>query len=113
MSSDEEAVRVTVFLSEDDRDHHHGLHEVLLKKALEMGVMGATVWRGIEGFGPSGRVRTSRFPDANSGLPLVVEIVDHVDHAETFLRSVSDVAPNSLVIKERVQLRRLSRSPGE
>lgn len=106
MSFDEQAIRITVFLSEDDRHHHHGLHETLLKKAMELGIAGASVWRGIEGFGPTGRVRTSRFPDANTGLPLVVEVIDHIDRADQFLRVVSELAPGSLVTKEPVQLSR-------
>jgi PII-like signaling protein len=108
MSFDEEAIRIMVFLSEDDRHHHHGLHEVLLNKALEIGIVGATVWRGIEGFGPSGRVRTTRFPDANTGLPLVVEVIDASGHTDEFLRIVSELAPDSLVTKEKVQLSRMS-----
>lgn len=97
-----------VFLSEDDRHDHHGLHEALLNKALEMGIVGASVWRGIEGFGPSGRVRTTRFPDANTGLPLVVEVIDRAGHVDEFLRAVSELAPGSLVTKETVHLSRMS-----
>ncbi|HEY1763021.1 MAG TPA: DUF190 domain-containing protein [Acidimicrobiales bacterium] len=108
MSFDEDAVRIMVFLSEDDRHHHHGLHEMLLNRALELGIVGASVWRGIEGFGPSGRVRTARFPDANTGLPLVLEVIDTEDHVDEFLRTVSELAPGSLVTKESV---RLSRTP--
>jgi uncharacterized protein len=108
MSFDEDAIRVTIFLSEDDRHHHHGLHEVILNKALESGIVGGSVWRGIEGFGPSGRVRTLRFPDANTGLPLVVELIDSAERIEEFLRTVGELAPGSLVTKEPI---RLSRTP--
>jgi PII-like signaling protein len=108
VSFDEDAVRIMIFLSEDDRHHHHGLHEVLLNKALESGIVGASVWRGIEGFGPSGRVRTLRFPDANTGLPLVVEVIDSAERVEEFLSTVSELAPGSLVTKEAI---RLSRTP--
>ncbi len=113
MSFDEQAIRVTVFLSEDDRHHHHGLHEILLQKAIELGIAGASVWRGIEGFGPTGRVRTSRFPDANTGLPLVVEVIDRVDRTDQFLRVVSELAPGSLVTKEPVQLSRSGSTASE
>jgi hypothetical protein len=112
VSFDENAVRITVFLSEDDRYHHHGLHEVLLNRALEIGIVGASVWRGIEGFGPSGRVRTARFPDANTGLPLVVEVIDTDEHVDEFLRAVSELAPGSLVTRETVRLSRMSSSVG-
>ena len=112
MSFDEEAVRIMIFLSEDDRHHHHGLHEVLLKEALNQGGGGASVWRGIEGFGTSGRVRTMRFPDANTGLPLAVEFIDNAERIEDFLRTVADLAPGSLVTKETIRLSRLVPNPG-
>lgn len=112
MSFDRDAVRVMVYLSEDDRHHHHGLHDSLLKRALEIGIVGASVWRGIEGFGPSGRVRTARFPDANTGLPLVVEVIDDAEHIEQFLCVVSELAPWSLVTKEIVKLSNVAPTSG-
>ena len=111
MSFDEEAVRIMIFLSEDDRHHHHGLHEVLLKRALDQGVIGASVWRGIEGFGTSGRVRTMRFPDAITGLPLAVEFIDKADRMEEFLATVAELAPGSLVTKESILLSRSAPTP--
>jgi hypothetical protein len=76
MSVDMVATRIMIFLSEDDRVGHHGLHEALLDRAREDGMAGVTVWRGIEGFGTSGHIRTARFPDADIGLPLAVEVID-------------------------------------
>ena len=111
MAFEEEAVRIMIFLSEDDRHHHHGLHEALLNTALEHGIVGASVWRGIEGFGPTGRVRTLRFPDANTGLPLVVEVIDSPERIEEFLRTVRELAPDSLVTKETIHLSRPTASP--
>jgi hypothetical protein len=93
-----------VFLSEDDRLHHRGLHETLLSKARENGIHGATVWKGIEGFGPSRRMRTSRFPDANTGLPLAVELIDDADRIESFLAVVHELAPGSFVTREEVRI---------
>jgi hypothetical protein len=106
MSLDEVATKVTIFLSEDDRLHHHGLHDAVLNQAKDYGVIGATVWRAIEGFGPSGRVRTSRFPDASTGLPLIVELIDSPERIEKFLVTLSELTPGSLVTKEQVRIMR-------
>lgn len=103
---DEIATKVSIFLSEDDRLHHHSLHEAVLNRAKDYGVIGATVWRGIEGFGKSGRVRTSRFPDANTGLPLVVELIDSPTRMEDFLITISDLTNGLLVTKEEVRVTR-------
>lgn len=96
------ATRVMVFLSDDDRHAHHGLHEELLRRAHEAGIAGATVWRGIEGFGPSGRVRSTRLPDSTSGLPVVVELIDGSEAVSRFLATVRELAPGSLVTTEQI-----------
>jgi hypothetical protein len=97
-----------VFLSEDDRAGHRGLHEALLHRAREDGMAGATVWRGIEGFGASGHIRTARFPDADIGLPVTVEVIDLPERIEAFLPVVSRMAPGSLVTKEQVHMTRFT-----
>jgi uncharacterized protein len=103
--------RVMIFLSEDDRHGHHGLSRVLLNRAREDGMAGATVWRGIEGFGSSGHIRTARFPDAATGLPLAVELVDSPERIDAFLPLVRELAPGSLVTRERVETLRCGGTP--
>jgi len=58
--------------------------------------------RGIEGFGSSGRLRSSRFPDAVVGLPVVVEIVDSPERIDAFVPIVLATAPDALVVLEEV-----------
>lgn len=103
------AIRIMVFLSEDDRAGHHDLSEVLVARAHKEGLAGATVWRGAEGFGADRRVRTDRFPDALLGLPLAVEIIDRPAQVEAFLPIVKQLAPGSLVTREEVTMTRLGR----
>jgi hypothetical protein len=107
----EVATRIMIFLSEDDRLGHHGLHETIVNRAREDGMAGATVWRGLEGFGSSGRVRTARFPDAATGLPLAVELLDAPERIEAFLAVVRELAPGSLVTRERVEMTRFGAVP--
>ena len=107
----EVATRVMVFLSEDDRHGHHALHEAIMNRAREDGMAGATVWRGIEGFGSSGHIRTARFPDAATGLPLAVELLDAPERIEAFLAVVHDLAPGSLVTREQVEMTRFAGGP--
>lgn len=109
-SGDTVGTRLMIFLTEDDRSGHRSLHEALLQRAREDGVAGATVWRGIEGFGSSGHLRTTRSPDLVRGLPLVFEIIDAAERVEAFLEVVGEMAPGSLVTKESVRMRR--RRPG-
>jgi hypothetical protein len=108
MPVNEVGTRIVIFLSEDDRVGHHGLHEALLDRAREDGMAGATVWRGIEGFGKAGHIRTARFPDANIGLPLTLEVIDLPERIEAFLPVVKELAPGSLVTSEQVQMTRFT-----
>ena len=101
------AMRIVVFLTEDDRFGRRGLHEVLVQRAHQEGMAGASVWRGIEGFGASGVIRTARFPDAAAGLPLALELVDTPERIGAFLAIVHELAPGSLVTREPVTLARL------
>lgn len=111
MPVDEVGTRLMVFLSEDDRVGHRGLDEALVERAREDGMAGATVWRGIEGFGSSGRIRTARFPDMATGLPIAVEVVDSPARIESFLAGVRELAPRSLVTREQVLMTRFGSRP--
>lgn len=110
MDAAQHACRLMVYTSEGARAGHRGAWEALLERAREDGLRGATVWRGIEGFGASGQLRTSRFPDTAAGLPLVVEIVDHADRVDAFLPVVAELAPDALVTTEVVQIARRRRA---
>jgi PII-like signaling protein len=91
-----------VFLTEDDRLGHRPLADALVEHAQEAGLAGATVWRGIEGFGRSGHLRTTRFPDVARGRPLVVEVVDRPDKVASFVPTVRELAPDALLTTEAV-----------
>jgi PII-like signaling protein len=106
MRVDERATRLFVFLTDEDRSGHHGLHQVLLEQAREDGIAGGTLWRGIEGFGRSGIVRSNRFPDSTLGLPLILEFIDSEEKIASFLPVLAELAPASLVTRETVQMSR-------
>lgn len=98
------AVRLMVFLTEDDRVDHRPATDVLLRRAHELGISGATVWRGVEGFGRSGHVRAARLPDLARGLPLVLDVIDGEDAIETLIVAVADSVPGALVVTQSVRV---------
>ncbi|HUJ66704.1 MAG TPA: DUF190 domain-containing protein [Acidimicrobiales bacterium] len=104
MSAERTAVRLVIFLTEDDRVGHREACDVLLERAREDGMAGATIWRGVEGFGRSGHLRTARLLDGSQGLPVIVELIDSAERIEAFLPVVSSVAPGALVTKEAVHV---------
>jgi PII-like signaling protein len=107
-----EVTRLSVFLTEDDRGRARSAWKELIERAREDGMAGATVWRGIEGFGRSGYLRSARAIDAAQGLPVVFEVIDQTERVDAFLPVVAHVAPDAFVVRQQLQqLQRSARQP--
>jgi uncharacterized protein len=94
-----------IHIGESDQWHHKPLYQELVQAARRQGLAGATVLRGIEGFGASSRIHTSRILSLSEDLPLVIEIVDTADKVEGFLAAVDELLTEGLVTMERVEVR--------
>jgi PII-like signaling protein len=94
-----------IFIGESD--HHEGrpLFEWLVRRAREHGLAGATVLRGLEGFGASSRLHTAKILRLSSDLPIVVEIVDTIEKIESFLPVVDEAVSEGLATVEKVDVR--------
>ena len=80
-----EAKLLRIFLGETDKVKHTALYEAIVREARKLGLAGATVWRGIMGFGPTSRIRTARILDLSTDLPIIVEIADVEEKINRFL----------------------------
>ena len=65
-----------IFLGESDRHGGRALYEVIVRTARELGLAGATVWRGVEGYGAASRIHTAKILRLSEDLPVIIEIVD-------------------------------------
>jgi hypothetical protein len=74
-----EGALLRIFIGESDRSGGRPLYETIVHKARELGLAGATVWRGIEGYGASSRIHTAKILRLSEDLPVIVEIVDSVE----------------------------------
>ena len=79
-----QAVLLRVFVGESDKLGHLPLYEVIVKQAREADLAGATVLKGVAGFGASARIRTQKILDLSSDLPMVIEIVDEKEKIAAF-----------------------------
>jgi len=94
-----------IFLGESDRHEGIPLYEWIVREARRHGLAGATVLRGLEGFGAHSRVHTARILRLSSDLPIVVEIVDEREKIEAFLPVIDGVIEEGLATLEKVEIR--------
>jgi PII-like signaling protein len=94
-----------LFIGESDRHAGMLLYEWIVRTAREHGLAGATVLRGLEGFGARSRVRTAKLLELSTDLPIIVEIVDTPEKIEAFLPIVDNAISDGLATVERVQIR--------
>jgi PII-like signaling protein len=97
-----------VFIGEADRVDGHMLSETIVRKARGLGLAGATVLRGIEGFGAASRIHTAKILRLSEDLPIIVEIVDTEEKIASFLPVVEDLFERSksggLITQEKVEV---------
>ena len=106
----EEAVLLRIFIGEDDHYKRLPLYEAIVLKARDMHLAGATVLRGILGFGKSSRMHTARVLRLSMDLPMVIEIVDAREKIDTFLPHLELMMGGGLVTLERARVIRSERA---
>ncbi len=109
MPTFDEGTLLRVFVGEHDRHDDLPLYEWLVHEARRQGIAGATVLRGIEGFGAHSSIHSSKILRLSTELPVVVEIVDSADKIEAFLPTLDGAVPEGLATLEPVQIRRYRR----
>ena len=100
-----QALLLRVFIGESDKLGHLPLFEAIVKKARDAGLAGATVLRGLEGFGATSRLHKVRMLRLSTDLPLVVEFVDTDEKIDAFLSKVESTISQGLATVEAIQMR--------
>lgn len=98
------AKRLTVFVGESDRYHHRPLYAEIVHRAHQAGLAGASVLRGIEGFGTSSQVHTSRILSLAENLPVVIVMVDDAERVEAFALALDGVVAEGLAVIDDVDV---------
>ncbi|MEU2180585.1 DUF190 domain-containing protein [Streptomyces thermolilacinus] len=98
------ATRLTVLVGEADQWRHRPLYAEIVHRAHEAGLAGASVFRGVEGFGASSRVHTSRLLSLSEDLPVAVVIVDEDARVRDFLPRLEGLVDGGLVTLERCEV---------
>jgi PII-like signaling protein len=102
------AVLLRIFIGESDKVGHLPLYEAIVQQARRTGLAGATVLKGVLGYGATAHIRTTKILDLSSDLSMVVEIVDEAGKIEAFQPLLSELFDQAncggLVTEENVRI---------
>jgi len=99
LPSDAQLLRI--FIGESDRIEGKPLYEIIVERARKEGLAGATVLRGLMGFGADSRVHTAKILRLSEDLPIVIEIVDKPEQIERFVEIIDPMIEEGLVTLEK------------
>ncbi len=104
MKIEGEAVLLRIFIGEKDRADGKLLYKKIVEICRENNVAGATVFRGIMGYGASSRIHAASLLTLSEDLPIVIEIVDRKDRIDKVLPLIEEVMGNGLITMEKVNV---------
>ena len=100
----EDGQLLRIFIGESDHWQGKPLYEAIILKAREMGLAGATMLRGMMGFGANSRIHTAKILRLSEDLPIVVEIVHNAEKIEGLLPVIDEMVQEGLVTLEKVRV---------
>jgi PII-like signaling protein len=99
-----EGTLLRIFIGESDTWHGKPLYQAIVERVRAAGLAGATVVRGIEGFGADSRIHTSRILRLSEDLPVVIEIVDTHERIDAVIPLLDEMVGEGMVTREKVQI---------
>jgi uncharacterized protein len=103
---DGEQVLMRIFIGESDKWERRPLYVALVELFRAKGLAGATVLRGVAGFGPSSILHTAGVLKLSADLPLIIEVVDSQEHLDAVLPEVDRMMSGGLITMEKVRVLR-------
>ena len=104
MQIQENGILLRVFIGKSDRYEHKPLYEMIVQKVRQLGLAGAAVLRGTEGFGAHSTVHKSALLELSSDLPIVIEVIDSEAKIQTLLPHLETIVTEGMVTMEHVMI---------
>lgn len=104
MKLPQEGVLLRIFIGESDKIGGKPLYEEIVLKARSLGLAGATVVRGVMGFGADSRMHTAKVLRLSEDLPMIIEIVDAQENIDKIMPYLDEVVVEGLVTAEKVKV---------
>lgn len=105
MTLPEQGQLLRIFIDEDNTYKGKSLYEAIVYKAKELNLAGATVTKGIMGFGADSRISTAKILRLSSHLPVIIEIVDEKENIERIMPFLDKVVDKGLVTLENISIK--------
>jgi PII-like signaling protein len=96
--------RLTVLVGEDDQWQHRPLHHEIVRRAHAAGLAGASVFRGVEGYGANNHIHTTRILSLSEDLPVAVVIVDEAQRLRSFAAGLRELGIEGVATLEPVEV---------
>jgi len=96
--------QLRIFIGESDRWHHRSLADAILQMLREEGLAGATVVRGLAGFGAHSRIHTAHVLRLSEDLPIIIEVVDRADRIDKVLPKLDEMVSEGLIVIAPVEV---------
>ena len=104
MKLEGEGQLLRIFIGESDRWQGRPLYEAIVRRAREEGLAGATVLRGLQGYGANSRIHTAKILRLSEDLPIIVEIVDRSERIQAFLPSLDEMVREGMMTLEKAHI---------
>jgi PII-like signaling protein len=96
--------RLTIYIGESDRHGHTPMATEIVQRAHAAGLAGASVFRGVEGYGASNHIHTTRILSLSDDLPMAIVIVDEPAAIGAFLPQLDELITEGLVVLEDIEV---------
>lgn len=106
-----QAKRLRIYIGESDRYQGRALYQALVEKAKSLDIAGATVFRGLMGYGANRRIHTVHILDLSSDLPILVEMIDSEEYIDKLLPYLDEMVPKGMVTIEDIEVIKYGNKP--
>jgi len=106
-----QAKRLRIYIGESDRYEGRVLYQALVEKAKSLDIAGATVFRGLMGYGANRRIHTAKILDLSSDLPMLVEIIDSEEYIGKLLPYLDEMVQKGMVTIDDIEVIKYGNKP--
>lgn len=96
-------VEMKIFIGESDSYEHHPLFSEIVRRAFSLGIRGATVLRGFEGFGMHRSIHHAKLLSLSDDLPVLIIVIDTEERIDTLTREIAPIIQDGLMTKHYVE----------